>query len=109
MHKITITSITAALFAAAFFTTAACSSSSTDCSAKACPNDPDPTQAQIDACKQNQGKQDKCSSQCGSYVSCLTSHKSDICTNGKTDATKLPMLIQTCPPSADCTKCLSGM
>lgn len=111
MRKLLV-SLVVSLAAVPFLASSACSSSGSSCGSKVCPNDPDPTQAQIDQCNANKMKQDsKCSSQCGSYASCLSDHAKDVCgADGKTDPNKtLTLVTVTCKPTSECTTCLQTM
>src|SRR5438046_1347995 len=111
MRKLLV-SLAVSLAAVPFLASSACSSSGTSCGSKTCPNDPDPTQAQIDQCNANKMKSDsKCSSQCSAYQSCLSSHAKDICgADGKTDTSKAVTLVTvTCKASSECTTCIQTM
>lgn len=108
MRKLFV-SIAVSLCAIPFLASSACSSSGSSCGSKTCPNDPDPTQAQIDQCNSNKTKTDKCAGDCSAYSSCITSHAKDVCgADGKTDTSKAITLVTvTCVPSAACTACVS--
>ena len=105
MRKLFVSIAVSLCCAVPFFASQTACSSGVDCNAKICPNDDPPTQMAIDQCKK---QNTTCSSQCSAYIDCFNSHKSDVCTNGKTDQTKLVMVASmTCGASLtqDCLNC----
>jgi hypothetical protein len=84
-------------------------SSKAQCSQKSCPNDPDPTQAQISSCETSRDRFDVCASVCNAYTACVTAHLKETCgADGRTDSQKaIEVATVTCKPNSECVTCVS--
>jgi len=107
MRKILVSIAILAPVLAIGFTQGACSSSaSIDCKAKACANDPAPTDAAVAQC---QKLNDACSGKCADYFSCANTNRANVCgADGKTDPAKAQSVGLQCLSkiTQDCATCV---